>query len=42
MVSRGGNGLRFQVLTNDMKMLGRNKEYKITLFEYSILMVKLI
>jgi len=42
MASKRGKGLRFQVLMNDMKMLGRNREYKITIFEYSILMIKLI
>jgi len=42
MASKRGKGLRFQVFWNDMKMLGRDREYKITIFEYSILMVKLI
>jgi len=30
MAPRGGKGLRFQVFMNDMKMLGRDREYKIT------------
>jgi len=30
MASRGGKGLRFSLLMNDMKMLGRDREYKIT------------
>jgi len=41
MAPRGGKGLRFQVLTKSRKMSGRDRKYKITSFEYSILMVKL-
>jgi len=38
MASMRGKGLRFLLLMNDMKILGRDREYKITLFKYCISM----